>query len=220
MHSDRTGREPPHRPSAPLRIGRIVGTASSVSLNAFDSYENTDYAHNTSLACYQVIFLDVTAGTWAANPLQVRARSPKPIIAATLGSGLSIGSIVQLREIAGRWWIEASAGSGRCDKVRFRIANMILNTMSAICYVHSVPAGFAITDVPGVSINPTPGQSSIIICDPQCSFFNEPPSSLAGRLGWAAYMQPLIPNTCQPYPYALQPQWEVFSLSCNLNASC
>ncbi|HEY3968474.1 MAG TPA: hypothetical protein VGM05_28255 [Planctomycetaceae bacterium] len=107
-----------------------------------------------------------------------------------------------------------------CDIIRFRLIDMIPGTMTALCYVHAVPSGFTIEDVPEVSIDPTVGESAVMVCDPQCSFFNEPASSLVARLGWAAYMQPLTPNTCQPYPYSLTPQWEVFSLSCNLNPTC
>jgi hypothetical protein len=91
---------------------------------------------------------------------------------------------------------------------------------SALCFVHAIPAGFTISDVPGLSASVLPGVSSVMICDPQCSFFNEPTPNLINRLGWAKYMQPLVANTCQLDGYYLEPQWEVFSLGCNVNVGC
>jgi hypothetical protein len=103
--------------------------------------------------------------------------------------------------------------------IRFRISAMP-GPYSALCFIHAVPAGYTIDDVPGSFPAVLPGFSSLIVCDPQCSFFNEPESTLLNRLGWAKYMQPLVPNTCQPDGYYLEPQWEVFSLGCNLNPTC
>jgi len=112
-----------------------------------------------------------------------------------------------------------------CTTVRFRIAAPIAGTMSAICFIHAVDAGFTLADVPGkanleFSGNPFPGTPNIIVCDPMCTFFNEPQAGLTNRLGWAKYMQPLIANTCQTNAAYLVPQWEVFALNCVLNPQC
>ena len=109
--------------------------------------------------------------------------------------------------------------AGACTTIRFRISAP-LGPMSALCFIHAIPAGFTIDQVPDVSPAVLPYDSTVIVCDPQCSFFNEPWQSLLNRLGWAHYMQPLIPNSCQPGPYPLVPQWEVFSLSCNITLNC
>lgn len=116
-------------------------------------------------------------------------------------------------------------GGGSCSIVRFRVAAPIAGTMSAICFIHAVDAGFTLADVPGLanlefSGNPFPGTPNIIVCDPMCTFFNEPQAGLTNRLGWAKYMQPLIANTCQPNAAYLTPQWEVFALNCVLNPQC
>lgn len=115
--------------------------------------------------------------------------------------------------------------AGTCTTVRFRIAAPIAGTMSAICFIHAVDAGFTLADVPGkanleFSGNPFPGTPNIIVCDPMCTFFNEPQAGLTNRLGWAKYMQPLIANTCQTNAAYLVPQWEVFALNCVLNPQC
>ena len=114
---------------------------------------------------------------------------------------------------------------GACNTVRFRIGAIISGTMSAICFIHAVDAGFTVDDVPDLANlefpgNPYPGTPNIIVCDPLCMFFNEPAEGLTDRLGWAKYMMPLVPNTCQPDVSYLAPQWEVFQLNCVNNPSC
>lgn len=114
----------------------------------------------------------------------------------------------------------SGGGNNACDTIRFKMVGVIPGTFSALCFIHAVPAGFTVGDVPGASASVLPGQSTVIVCDPQCSFFNEPDANLLNRLGWAKYMQPLVANPCQPYDTGLVPQWEVFSLGCAVNPSC
>ena len=120
---------------------------------------------------------------------------------------------------------KAASGGGTCNTVRFRVAAPIANTMSAICFIHAVDAGFTLEDVPDLANlefpgNPLPGTPNIIVCDPNCSYFNEPQAGLTNRYGWAKYMQPLVPNACQPNAAYLSPQWEVFALNCVMNPQC
>lgn len=118
-----------------------------------------------------------------------------------------------------------SSGGGSCFTVRFRVAAPIAGTMSAICFIHAVQYPFTIDDVPGLANlefpgNPYPGTPNIIVCDPLCMCFNEPQEGLTDRLGWAHYMTPLVPNSCQPNADYLSPQWEVIVLNCVNNPEC
>lgn len=121
--------------------------------------------------------------------------------------------------------VSKNSSGGTCNTIRFRIGAPIAGTMSAICFIHSLDAGFTLADVPGKANlefpgNPFPGMPNVIVCDPTCSYFNEPQAGLTNRLGWAKYMQPIVPNTCQPDAAYLSPQWEVFALNCVMNPLC
>lgn len=117
----------------------------------------------------------------------------------------------------------ASGSGGSCNTIRFRVGAVIAGTMSAICFIDAVDAGFTLADVPdkaNIELPGFPAGENVIVCDPLCAFFNEPAGGLSDRYGWAKYMQPLVPNTCQPTYAYLAPQWEVFALNCVANPEC
>jgi hypothetical protein len=102
-------------------------------------------------------------------------------------------------------------GSGNCHTIRFEIVSSDPDTRTALVLIQARPVGCS--EVPDSSLEGT----AVEVCDPQGCFFNEPTEEMTGRHGWAEYMKPTVENICQSDIYALENQWEVFSLCCPLS---
>jgi len=78
----------------------------------------------------------------------------------------------------------------------------------------SRPYGCGIASVP----NTVSDGYAIEVCDPAGCFLNDPEEVLVGRDGWAHYMEPIPGSTwCQDGTYDLQPEWQVYSLCCQVD---
>lgn len=96
--------------------------------------------------------------------------------------------------------------------VRFKITDGSgSGTLTVYAEVYSVPNGKSLADVPEYGLVVP---NAIEICDPTGNVFNEPAAELLGRNGWAAYMQPLLPHSCDANNYYNEPHWEVIQLFC------
>jgi len=104
---------------------------------------------------------------------------------------------------------KSAAASGVCDTARFYIASSDSITQTALGVIIATPNGCQLCDLPETLL----GCTVIEIHDPSGCYFNEPADSLFNLEGWARYMQP-VSNTSYP----IAPQWEVFSLCCQLNS--
>ena len=118
-----------------------------------------------------------------------------------------------MREKFGAWLVAQGGSSSSCDTMRFQVVSVDALTRSALVIILASPAGCSLCDLPDTLLRCTVAE----VCDPQGCFFNEPNDRMIGREGWAKYMLPAVSTSCQLYPYALVPEWEVFSLCCALN---
>lgn len=217
---DFDGRPADPRQSVDFRVGRIVASAGTVTIPGHDPYRATDTNRNVSVAAWTVALYDVRGGAWTdlSNPPTGFDRSVTNVTAAAfsdIATQLTPGRNVYLHKVSGRWWILAP-GSAACDTIRFRMVSVLpWQPYAALVFPIAVTAGFKLTDVAGL----TP-LGTVVVCDPTCSFFNEPASNLLNRYGFAKYMQPLYQTICQPGYYPAAPQWEVISLACAVNPVC
>lgn len=105
-------------------------------------------------------------------------------------------------------------GGTNCTNIRFQILVADAVTRTALCVILSRPYGCGIASVP----NTVSDGYAIEVCDPAGCFLNDPEEVLVGRDGWAHYMEPIPGSTwCQDGTYDLQPEWQVYSLCCQVD---
>jgi len=110
--------------------------------------------------------------------------------------------------------MQLSGGGNNCTNIRFQILVADAVTRTALCVILSRPYGCGIASVP----NTVSDGYAIEVCDPAGCFLNDPEEVLVGRDGWAHYMEPIPGSTwCQDGTYELQPEWQVYSLCCQVD---
>jgi len=142
-----------------------------------------------------------------------------PVYGLTSTAAKQVGQVVRevLRTLppTGRRTRRVIGGGGNnCTNIRFQILVADAVTRTALCVILSRPYGCGIASVP----NTVSDGYAIEVCDPAGCFLNDPEEVLVGRDGWAHYMEPIPGSTwCQDGTYDLQPEWQVYSLCCQVD---